>query len=229
MSIATRLVKIAAPLAALATLGACAAPGFQTQVSRFNALPAQGTAATQGQTFYITTDDPKLAGGLEFGQYAGMLSQEMVAEGFVPAASAESADLIVRMDYKVVDTQIQVYRSVDTFGLYGLSGWSGYWGRHPFYYGRHHRRAAFAFGFYDPWFDSPMRLQNVTVYTTELDVRIDRRIDDTRVFEGKAKARSNTNNLQKVVPNLVVAMFTGFPGNNGETVKITVLPEPKPR
>ena len=222
MSITNRLIKIAAPLAVLATLGACTAPGFRTEVSRFNALPASAL----GQSFFITSDDPKLAGGLEFAQYASVLSQEMVAEGFVPAASADSADLIVNMDYEVVDTKMQVYRSYDSFGGFG-GYWGGYWGRHPFYYGRHPRRTAFMFGFYDPWFDSPMRMQNVTVYTTQLDVRIDRRVDDQRVFEGKAMARSNTNNLTKVVPNLVEAMFTDFPGNNGETVKITVMPEPK--
>jgi len=29
------------------------------------------------------------------------------------------------------------------------------------------------------------------------------------------------------VPNLIEAMFTGFPGHSGETVKITVPPPPK--
>jgi len=29
------------------------------------------------------------------------------------------------------------------------------------------------------------------------------------------------------VPNLVEAMFTGFPGNSGETVRISVAPEKK--
>lgn len=227
MSITTRFIKIAAPLAALAALSACTAPGFRTEVSRFNALSAPGTAAVQGQTFFITSDDPKLVGGLEFGQYAGMLSQEMVAEGFVPAASADSADLIVHMDYDIVDTKLQVYRS-DAFGSFGM-GWGGHWGGHwgGGFWGPRSRRAAFMFGYYDPWFDGPMRRQDVTIYTTQLDVRIDRRADNSRVFEGKAMARSNTNVLQKVVPNLVTAMFTDFPGNNGETVKITVMPETK--
>ena len=30
-----------------------------------------------------------------------------------------------------------------------------------------------------------------------------------------------------LVPNLVEAMFTGFPGNSGETVRISVAPEKK--
>ena len=57
--------------------------------------------------------------------------------------------------------------------------------------------------------------------------------EETREFigqkarEGKAKARSRTDNPAKTVPSLVQAMFTGFPGNSGETVKITIPPEPR--
>ena len=46
-------------------------------------------------------------------------------------------------------------------------------------------------------------------------------------FEGKAEAVSTSNHLQYLVPNLVEAMFTGFPGNSGETVRISVAPEKK--
>jgi hypothetical protein len=48
-----------------------------------------------------------------------------------------------------------------------------------------------------------------------------------RVFEGSAKAMSLNNNLTYLVPNLIQAMFTGFPGNSGETVRITVPPPAK--
>lgn len=224
MSLTTRITKIAAPLAALAALGACAAPGFRTEVSRFNALPPQGMTAAQGQTFFITTDDPKLSGGIEFGQYADMLTQEMTAEGFVLAANADSADLVVTMGYTVDKGVRKLYRDYDPF-YFGL-GYGG-WG-HPYgYYGRRHARMRFMYGWNDPWLFGPMGVESITIYTTELDVRIDRRADGTRVFEGKAMARSNTNAFQKVVPNLVTAMFTDFPGNNGETVKITVMPDRK--
>ena len=36
---------------------------------------------------------------------------------------------------------------------------------------------------------------------------------------------ADPNRLQYLVPNLVEAMFTGFPGNSGETVRISVAPE----
>ncbi len=56
-------------------------------------------------------------------------------------------------------------------------------------------------------------------------MRIDRTADGKRLFEGEAKAMSRTDNLTYLVPNLIDAMFTGFPGNSGETVRITIKPE----
>jgi hypothetical protein len=69
----------------------------------------------------------------------------------------------------------------------------------------------------------------VTVYTSGINVQIDRRSDGKRVFEGKAEAASTSNRLPYLVPNLVEAMFTDFPGHNGETVRISVAPKRRPR
>src|SRR3546814_14042262 len=41
----------------------------------------------------------------------------------------------------------------------------------------------------------------------------------------RSQAVSTSNRLQYLVPNLVDAMFTGFPGNTGETVRISIKPE----
>jgi hypothetical protein len=56
-------------------------------------------------------------------------------------------------------------------------------------------------------------------------MKISRRTDGERLFEGRAQAISTSNHLQYLVPNLVDAMFTGFPGNSGETVRISIAPE----
>ena len=56
-----------------------------------------------------------------------------------------------------------------------------------------------------------------TVYTSGIDMKIDDARSGQRLFEGKAQAVSTSNRLQYLVPNLVEAMFTGFPGNSGET------------
>ena len=70
-------------------------------------------------------------------------------------------------------------------------------------------------------------MSSFTVYTSELDLRIDRADTGKSVFEGTAKAQSRNDDLPYLVPRLVEAMFTGFPGNSGETVKITIAPEKK--
>jgi hypothetical protein len=56
-----------------------------------------------------------------------------------------------------------------------------------------------------------------------MDIR--RAADGQSLFEGLAQARSRSDDLPVLVPNLVEAMFTGFPGNSGETVRITVAPD----
>ena len=72
-------------------------------------------------------------------------------------------------------------------------------------------------------------IRSYTVYKSHLDLDIVRRVDNASLFEGQAKARSRTDELGALVPNLVEAMFTGFPGRSGETVKITVPPPRKQR
>jgi hypothetical protein len=44
------------------------------------------------------------------------------------------------------------------------------------------------------------------------------------VFEGRAETVSSSNNLTRLVPNLVTAMFTNFPGSSGETVRVRFDP-----
>ncbi len=60
---------------------------------------------------------------------------------------------------------------------------------------------------------------------SQLKVRIDK-ADGGRVFEGTASAQSLSNKLTYLVPNLIDAVFQGFPGKNGEQVKVTIAPEP---
>jgi hypothetical protein len=55
---------------------------------------------------------------------------------------------------------------------------------------------------------------------------INRAGDGQRLFEGKARARSTQDSLPVLVPNLVEAMFTNFPGRSGEEVRI-IIPPPK--
>jgi hypothetical protein len=156
--------------------------------------------------------------------------------GYARAASPESADLLVRFDYRVDNGRERVRTD---FGGGGLGGGFGPWG--PLGGGFGGRGGGFGgfgggfggfgggfggFGFNDPFFGGP-NVRSYTIYTSAIDVKIDRRADSQRLFEGKAEAVSRTNRLPTIVPNLVDALFTDFPGNSGETLRITIRDDEK--
>jgi Domain of unknown function (DUF4136) len=219
-----------ASAALLLSLAACA-QNFNANVSRFQSqLPAPA-----GQTFAVVADDAALAGGLEFSQYARLVEAQMARQGYTPAASPAAATLLVRFDYGV-DKGKERVRSTG-FGYsdpfwspwygygYGHAGyWGGGWGRHG-HHGGFYPGSYWGYGWNDPWFDGGY--ESYTVYTSGIGLKIDRKADGVRLFEGKAEAASLSNRLAYVVPNLIEAMFTGFPGNSGETVRISVAPEKK--
>ncbi len=223
MSIRNRVLTLATPLALLA-LGACAATPFRADVARFQAMPAP-----QGQSFVVQAADPRNQGGLEFSQYASLVTSQLVAQGYRPADSARTASFVVSLDYGVDNGQEKVVSSPG-FGGFGGLGYGGGWGRggfgrfgyggfgRPYYYGWND---PFLFGGGYP------DVSSYTYYTSFLDMTISRTADGQRLFEGKAKARSRDDSLPHLVPNLVEALFTGFPGRSGEEVRITVPPPPK--
>jgi len=195
-------------------LAACA-PSFKADVSRFQSqLPAP-----QGQSFAVVAEDPTLAGGLEFALYADMVAAEMSRLGYSRAASPEAANLLVRFDYDVDNGRERVRTTGG--GFVGDPFW-GPWGG----FGGFGWRRNFAFGFYDPWLAGP-QVRSYTVYTSGIDMKIDNATTGQRLFEGQAQAVSRSNRLQSLVPNLVNAIFTDFPGNSGETLRITIREDGK--
>lgn len=230
MSLSKKILTLSAP-AALLALSACAT-GLPTQVSRFQAMPAP-----QGQTFYIQPADPRDQGGLEFAQYAELVRRHLSAEGYVQAPTPQTASFVVSLGYGVDEGRQKIVTYPGTgFGAGSLGyrgfGWGGFY--RPYYsrFGYFGRRASpFYYGWNDPFyspFDYP-EVRSYTEYTSFLDMDIKRTADGQSLFEGTARARSRTDELQDLVPNLVEAMFTNFPGRSGEVVRITVPTDPRDR
>jgi hypothetical protein len=226
-----RIGLVAAPLL-LAGLAACATP-FNANVKRFSsAMPAPS-----GQTFAVVAEDPRDAGGLEFAQYADIVAAQMSRLGYVRTDPSHAA-MIVRLDYGVDRgrDRIRTTGVRDPFwdpwygSGFGYGRGFGY-GYRPYYrrsfYSPFYSRGVWGYGWQDPFFfgSGYDDIDVVTVYTSELDLKIDSRADGRRLFEGKAQAASRSNRLGYLVPNLVEAMFTDFPGHNGETVRISIAPE----
>lgn len=219
MSIMKRILTLAAP-AMLLALAACTT-GFPTQVSRFQAMPAP-----QGQTFVVQPARAADRGGLEFAQYADLVRRNLTALGYTEAGSARDASFIVTLDYGVDQGRERVIATPDPFGDpwgYRGFGYRPYWSRWGYGgFGRY--RSPFFWGWHDPFWGGGYDIQSYTLYTSFLDMDIKRTGDGQSLFEGHAQARSQSNELPRLVPNLIEAMFTGFPGNSGETVRITVMP-----
>ena len=219
MSLIKKIFTFVAP-AMLLALTACAT-GLPTQVSRFQAMPAP-----QGQSFVIQAAKAEDRGGLEFSQYAELVRRHMLDLGYREASSAREATFVVTMDYGVDQGRERVIATPDLFADpwdYRGFGYRPYYSR--FGYGGFGRyRSPFFWGWHDPFWGG-YDVSSYTLYTSYLEMDIRRASDGQSLFEGKAQARSRSNELPRLVPNLVEAMFTGFPGNSGETLRITVMPE----
>jgi hypothetical protein len=221
-----RILKLtAAVMLGVASVGlAGCATGFPARVSRYQAMPAPA-----GQSFYVLPFNGNDVGGLEFARYSAMVGQAMQAQGYAQAPTPAAATMLVRVGYGVDSGHTEIVSDPFPRSMYG-GRYGGFYGR-PYYsrfgYGRGYARSPFYYGWDDPFWYSPYgagRIDSYIVYMSQLDLDIRRRADNASLFEGHAKARSRTDDLAVIVPNLVEAMFTGFPGRSGETIRITVPP-----
>jgi hypothetical protein len=194
-------------------LSACAET-INTTVSRYQAMPVP-----QGQTFYVVPDGGMARnGGLEFQRYAGLVAQQLELRGFRPAAGPQGASMVVQFGYGIDRGQV---RYVEEPGYGAGFGYGGFFGRRGFHRSRFGFGSGFAWGWDDPfWYDGGV--DSYVEYHSQVDLHIRAAGTHAPLFDGRAQARSETNRLDVVIPSLVDAMFTGFPGRNGEVVKITI-------
>lgn len=214
-------LRLIVPLAAALALSACVSP-FEARVARFQQLPAPA-----GNGFVIEPRDKSNEGGLEFATYANLVRQKLIAAGFQEAASADAAALIVQLDYNLSDPREKV-RTRPGLGWGGgwgggFGGWGPWGGWNP-YWGWGGWGGGFGGwgGGFGGWGGNDV--YSVTTYNAVVAMRINRAADKRSVFEGRAETVSSSNNLTQLVPNLVTAMFTNFPGNSGETVRVRFDP-----
>lgn len=205
-------------IGAFAFLGACAQP-FEARVQSFQSMPA-----LQGQSFYVQAADPERQGSLEFAAYAGLVSTQLQKQGLRPAASADSADLQVMMDFNSGPGRERIATRPSATppmwgwygrGWYGRPGWGGPWGGWGSPWG-------------DPWgpWGGGQDVYSFTVYPAYLHVAIVRTADKTPVFEGRAETTTRTNDLPTTMPNLATALFTDFPGEPARS-KVVRVPAPR--
>lgn len=172
-------------------VSACASH-IRSDVSRFHRLPPPS-----GETFLIVPKDDAKKGGLEFGQYAGLIRARLMDVGYTPVTEG-TPDLVVRVEYAISDGEERV-RTRPGLGLgYG--------------YAFHH----YHYPYWPGWDYYSPEVYSYAVFTRKLEMDIVR-ADGEVLFEGRSLSVGRDNRLQAIMPYLVQAMFTNFPGESGVT------------
>ena len=183
-------------------LAGCAST-FEAQVTRFHKLERPA-----GQTIKIVPQDDRKVGSLEFQTYASMIAPELEKLGYKVVAPTAASDLVARIDYGVADGNT-VVRSDPTH-----IGW-GYGYYRPWY---------------GPWYDFGVydrRIDSYIVFPRHLDLQIvrgDLKPTDPNwmVYEGHVTSRGRSDKLPDVMPLLIQALFTNFPGESGATNEVDI-------
>ncbi|MBL8645125.1 MAG: DUF4136 domain-containing protein [Rhodospirillaceae bacterium] len=206
-----KLRLIAAAAVAAVSLTACVSPRYVTSdVTRFHTLPA----SPSGQTFAITALDREQEQSLEYRQYADLLNAKLTAMGLKQSTTGPAkADYVVTLKY-TVDGPTPDVRSRTSGVSVGIG--YGYYGRHnPWAFG----------GAYDPFYDNYTNTEQV--YTRRVELNIYKgdtytSPSPTRVFEGRALSEGLNGQLSPVMPYILDALFTDFPGSSGSTKTVRV-------
>ena len=168
-----------------------------------------------GETIRVVAADPEDNKSLEFKTYANRISDELRKLGYTPVDEPDVvADLIAEVDYSVDlgPTEIHTDRS-SSYARYHF-GFGRYY--NPWYYG------IYSPMFYDPFFDEP-EVYSTTTYNRSLEMNILKADgEQERVFEGRVESNGTEGSLPEVMPYLITAMFSNFPGESGTTKVVTI-------
>ena len=193
----TRYLKSLAVMATIILVSGCAS-SIKSDVSSWHQLPPPN-----GERCVIVPKDEGKNGSIEFAHYAELVSQSLQQVGYRPAGAGNPAELIVRIDYSVSDGRSEVRSyggGYGYYGYYGYSPWNNYYGLGSPYNHDVRTHAVFARHF-------------------SLEIAAANG-DDENLFESKVISEGRSNRLQEVMPYLVEAMFTDFPGQSGVTRRV---------
>jgi hypothetical protein len=204
----------------LGTLAGCASPPtLRTEVTRFH-----DWTSAEPLTVAFRRDTPQ-AQTLEHRSYERLLAQRLVALGFTESDLA-TARYQAAFTFEAVPEPRRVTEFWSTGGMgaypFGPGPWLG-----P------RSVSGYPFGRFDPlWSIPPVPIsRDITVWRHELRVDLyDMRggaPPGRKVFESRAVAVAESQAMPQLMPGLVSAAMSDFPGNSGETRRVEVeLPEP---
>jgi hypothetical protein len=156
---------------------------------------------------YVFDPKPEQKEDLEYQSYQGLVRGELQRLGFMPALSAQRANLKVALDYGIEAREVKVLQPVYAdpywpyYGPYGAH-WRGYYGP-----------------FYDPfWYPGPVltgyQENQYQVFQRRLHIQIARK-DGKKLYEVTVDSRGGNGSLAFAMPYMVRAAFQDFPGKSG--------------
>ncbi|WP_348944128.1 DUF4136 domain-containing protein [Chitinibacter sp. FCG-7] len=209
----------------LAVLAGCASPSFVATVSVRHQLPAgvlkaSAPAVSGAEAVAAAMARPKAfafersasqAQSLAYQQYETELAQHLVEQGLIWQRDPKAADWLVRFDYQIDDGKNKSYQQP----IWGTIGYSV-----------SYRRVisggsvVFIPRYYPETGIVGTQTVNETIYTREVFVDIlDRKTLDkgefAKLYEGRARNRSQNDELDAAVPWLIRSLFKPFPGPSG--------------
>jgi hypothetical protein len=195
-----RLIAVAVLVLAVTS---CGPDLVQSDVTRFTTLPAAGSA----HSFTIMPDQGQ-RGSLEFEAYARMVDAQLEALGWRPIAghAGAEAETIVTLHWGVGSAHTEVWTSPSWVD--GAYGWAPRYG-----------------GVMEPYPSWDVRA--ITTYPKWVAVDIVdgssvRASTPMKLFEGRAVTSGRSSALTPAMPYMIKALFTGFPGASGQTVRVDI-------
>lgn len=196
------VIGAVALLSGCATMGGGGAAPGAIDVTRFHL----GQQIARGE-IAIEPVSPAQAGSLEFGRYAAAVERQLTALGWQVVRGNARSEQVALVRVEQGSRAQFANRPSISFGLGGSTG--GY-------------RSGVGVG---GGVTVPVGGRGANeVVVTELGVRLQRRSDGTAIWEGRAQqeARAGTPlaNAAIAVERLAPALFAGFPGESGRTIRI---------
>lgn len=204
-----RFLSMAAPVAALLASAGAVAETLKVEVTRFHLLTPPAPAIT-GAAIAIApapaaAENESPPPDLQFGALAAAASGALTRAGFRPMAAGQSADYVARIALTSSSEVVQKRPSLSIGLGASTGGWNGGIGG----------GVAFPVG---------GGTRTVTAATMTLQIR--RTSDNSAVWEGRATTIAPSTDPMSAAPALLEALLKGFPGPNGESVKLRVKADP---
>lgn len=197
-SITRSILRVAAPFIALSLLAGCADTRFKADVVRFHSgyQPAAMSVA-------LVPADPALADSLEFTAYANQIGARLGQFGFTPEPDPAKAALIGQISYNSATRRGLREESPVKVGV-GVGGVGSHVGV----------SLGTAFGIGEKTSND--------VKVNSLSLRLVKPGGEA-VWEGRASSENpaKTGDFATVLPKLIDALFTDFPGPSGRTTRYT--------